>query len=123
MDLSDFEITIEPLDEKVTHANPSTGETEEAVEMKITWKHNTLDVSELNFYLRENHVNWNDKLNMREQEILNIWMEELGYDKQYYKISGKIITENGKIEDDSQVENWLKPNGIQSVEPTDVGEI
>ena len=117
MDISDFEIVVTALEEKVLHADPSTGEPTEANEMKITWKHNTLNVSEQSFYLREDPVAWQDKLNMREQDILNMWLEELGYDKKYYRVQDKKIVAIGKIEDDTQVQNWLKPNGMQIIEP------
>ncbi len=123
MDLSDFTITVVPLEGKVMHADPSTGETVEANEMLIKWKHNSLDVSELDFCLRENHVNWQDKLNMREQQILNTWMEELGYDKNYYIVQDKKIIELNKIESQEQVENWLQPNGTKVVDPVDLEQL
>lgn len=123
MDLSDFQITVEPLEEKVTHVDPATGENVEANEMRITWQHNTLSVSTLNFYLRENHPDWNDKLNMRERQILNTWMEELGYDKNYFHIKDKTIEETGKVKQQEQVDNWLQPNNTNVVAATEVEEI
>lgn len=149
MDLSDFEITTESLEQKVVYFVEAVEEvlyteedelpegveigdvkipyveayTAEANEMKITWKHNTLDVLERSLYLRENHVFWSDKVNNREREVLDEWMEELGYDKRYYRVHNKTIKEKGVIESEDQVNNWLQPNGTQVVEPIDVEQL
>lgn len=149
MDLSDFEITTESLEQKVVYFVEAVEEvlyteedelpedvevgdvkipyveayTAEANEMKITWRHNTLDVLERNLYLRENHAFWGDKVNNREREVLDEWMQELGYDKRYYRVHNKTIKEKGAIESEDQVNNWLQPNGTQVIEPIDVEQL
>lgn len=123
MDLSNFKITVQPLEQKVKHVNWNTGEIVESNEMKIMWKHLTLDVSEFDFYLRENHPNWSETLNIREQEILHIWMKELGYDELYFKVNGKTIEEKGKVKKQEQIDNWLQPNATTQLPAADVEEI
>ena len=122
MDLSDFTKKIEVLPEKVKHTDDDTGEDKEANEVCVTWKHNSLSVSELTFYLRENHEEFENKVNAREQEILNIWMQELGYDSKYYIIENKAIAEKGLVTDQGQIDTWKKPNPETHVpaEDTDV---
>jgi|TARA_A100000164_G_scaffold182727_1_gene162363 hypothetical protein len=110
MDLSDFTKKIEVLPEKVKHTDDDTGEDKEANEVCVTWKHNSLSVSELTFYLRENHEEFENKVNAREQEILKIWMQELGYDSKYYIIENKAIAEKGLVTDQGQIDTWKKPN-------------
>lgn len=122
MDLSDFTKKIEVLPEKVKHTDDDTGEDKEANEVCVTWKHNSLSVSELTFYLRENHEEFENKVNAREQEILKIWMQELGYDSKYYIIENKAIAEKGLVTDQGQIDTWKKPNPETHVpaEDTDV---
>lgn len=110
MDLSEFDKTIKPLPEKVLHVDKQTGNTIEAQEMEIVWKHKYLPVSELKFYIREDHEQWTDKVSAREQEILEIWMKELKYDSTYYRVENKIIVEKGKVTDQGQIDTWKKPN-------------
>tara|TARA_A100001011_G_scaffold381603_1_gene450356 strand:- start:1809 stop:2180 length:372 start_codon:yes stop_codon:yes gene_type:complete len=110
MDLSDFTKKIEILPEKVKHTDDDTGEDKESNEVCVTWKHNSLSVSELTFYLRENHEEFENKVNAREQEILKIWMQELGYDSKYYIIENKAIAEKGLVTDQGQIDTWKKPN-------------
>ena len=85
-------------------------------------KHNYLPVSELKFYLRENHDEFEHKINAREQEILEIWMKELKYDSKYYRVEDKIIKEIGEVTDQGQIETWKKPNPETHVpaEDTDI---
>lgn len=122
MDLSDFTKKIEVLPEKVKHTDDDTGEDKEANEVCVTWKHNSLSVSELTFYLRENHEEFENKVNAREQEILKIWMQELGYDSKYYIIENKAIAEKGLVTDQGQIDTWKKPNPETHVpaEDTDI---
>ena len=123
MDLSEFTKKIEVLPEKVRYVDEDTGEDKEGNEICITWKHNYLPVSELKFYLRENHDEFEHKINAREQEILEIWMKELKYDSQYFVVEDKKIKEVGKIEDDNQIQNWLHPNSQTVVPITEAEEI
>ena len=110
MDLSEFTKKIEVLPEKVRYTDEVTGEDKEGNEICITWKHNYLPVSELQYYVRENHDNFESKINAREQEILEIWMKELKYDSKYYRVEDKIIKEIGEVTDQGQIETWKKPN-------------
>ena len=123
MDLSEYTKKIEVLPDKVRHTDEDTGEDKEANEVCITWRHDYLPVSELKFYLRENHEEFKNKVQAREQEILEIWMKELKYDSRYFIVEDKKIKEKGKVEHQHQVENWLKPNSELSLEPTEVEEI
>ena len=123
MDLSEFTKKIEVLPEKVQHTDDDTGEDKEANEVCVTWKHNYLPVSELKFYLRENHEEFQNKTNAREQEILEIWMKELKYDTTKFIVEDKKIKEKGKVEEQHQVDNWLKPNSTLVLESTEVEEI
>ena len=122
MDLSEFTKKIEVLPEKVRYTDEVTGEDKEGNEICITWKHNYLPVSELQYYVRENHDNFESKINAREQEILEIWMKELKYDSKYYRVEDKIIKEIGKVTDQGQIETWKKPNPETHVpaEDTDI---
>ena len=122
MDLSEFTKKIEVLPEKVRYADEVTGEDKEGNEICITWKHNYLPVSELKYYVRENHDNFESKISAREQEILEIWMKELKYDSQYFMVVDKQIKEKGKVEQQHQIV-WLKPNSELVLEPTEVEEI
>jgi len=123
MDLSEFTKKIEVLPEKVQHTDDDTGEDKEANEVCVTWKHNYLPVSELKFYLRENHEEFQNKTNAREQEILEIWMKELKYDTTKFIVEDKKIKEKGKVEEQHQIDNWLKPNSTLVLESTEVEEI
>tara|TARA_Y100000813_G_scaffold99250_1_gene70862 strand:+ start:78 stop:449 length:372 start_codon:yes stop_codon:yes gene_type:complete len=123
MDLSEFTKKIEVLPEKVRYTDEVTGEDKEGNEICITWKHNYLPVSELKYYVRENHDNFESKINTREQEILEIWMKELKYDSRYFMVMDKQIKEKGKVEHQHQIDNWLKPNSELVLEPTEVEEI
>ena len=123
MDLSEFTKKIEVLPEKVRYVDEDTGEDKEGNEICITWKHNYLPVSELKYYVRENHDNFESKINAREQEILDIWMKELKYNSKYFIVEDKKIKELGKIEDDNQIQNWLHPNSQTVVPITEAEEI
>ena len=123
MDLSEFTKKIEVLPEKVRYTDEVTGEDKEGNEICITWKHNYLPVSELQYYVRENHDNFESKINAREQEILEIWMKELKYNSKYFIVEDKKIKELGKIEDDNQIQNWLHPNSQTVVPITEAEEI
>ena len=123
MDLSEFTKKIEVLPEKVQHTDDDTGEDKEANEVCVTWKHNYLPVSELKFYLRENHEEFQNKTNAREQEVLEIWMKELKYDTTKFIVEDKKIKEKGKVEEQHQIDNWLKPNSTLVLESTEVEEI
>ena len=118
MDLSEFTKKIEILPEKVQH-----GEGLEANEVCITWKHNYLPVSELKYYIRENHEQFESAVADREIEILEIWMKELKYDSKYFIVEDKKIKEKGKVEHQSQIDNWLKPNSERVLKPTEADEL
>ena len=123
MDLSDFTKTLNYLPDLVRYIDEETEEEKKAREVELTWKHNSLHVSELKFYLREGHEAWEDKIRTRENEILTMWMIELGYDPLYNIVKDKKITAIGKIETQEQVDNWLKPNSTAALKPTEVDKI
>ena len=118
MDLSDFTKTLKTMPDQVRYYDNASGEDKTANEIEITWKHNSLSVSELKFYLRENHEEFENKVQAREQEILEIWMKELKYDSRYFIVEDKKIKEKGKVEHQHQVETWLKPNSELSLDQT-----
>tara|TARA_X000001036_G_C20684518_1_gene807089 strand:+ start:1156 stop:1512 length:357 start_codon:yes stop_codon:yes gene_type:complete len=118
MDLSEYTKKIEILPEKVKHDEGS-----EANEVCITWKHNYLPVSELKYYIRENHAQFESAVADREREILEIWMKELKYDSQYFIVEDKKIKEKGKVEHQDQINNWLKPNSERVLKPTEADEL
>ena len=70
MDLSDFTKTLNYMPDLVRYFDEETKEDKTAKEVELTWKHNSLHVSELKFYLREGHEAWEDKIRTRENEIL-----------------------------------------------------
>ena len=110
MDLSDFTKTLNTMPSQVRYYDKASGEDKTANEIEITWKHNNLSVSELKFYLREGHEVWEDMVRTREEEILNTWMQELGYDPKYFVVIDKTIKEIGEITDQGQIDTWKKPN-------------
>lgn len=122
MDLSDFTKTLKTMPDQVRYYDNASGEDKTANEIEITWKHNSLSVSELKFYLREGHEAWGDIVRAREEEILNTWMQELGYDPKYFMVEDKTIKEIGEITDQGQIDTWKKPNPETHVpaEDTDV---
>lgn len=117
MDLSDFTKTLNFLPDLVRYTDDDTGEEKTAREVELTWKHNSLSVSELKFYLREGHEGWDDKIRMREQEILETWMKELKYDSMYYEVVDKKIKVIGQVETQDQIDEWLKPNPDGKLKP------
>ena len=122
MDLSNFTKTLNVMPEQVRYYDNVSEQDKTANEIEIIWKHNELPVSELKFYLREGHQNWDNMVAAREQEILEIWMKELKYDSIYYRVENKIIVERGKVTDQGQIDTWKKPNPETHVpaEDTDV---
>jgi hypothetical protein len=110
MDLSNFTKTLNIMPEQVRYYDEVSKEDKTANEIEIIWKHDYLPVSELKFYLREGHKEWDSTVAAREQEILEIWMKELKYDSTYYRVENKIIVEKGKVTDQGQIDNWKKPN-------------
>ena len=69
MDLSDFTKTTVVLPDKVNYYDEQDKQDKLANEVCITWKHNQLPVSELKFYIRENHEVFTNMVDDREQEI------------------------------------------------------
>lgn len=110
MDLSDFTKTTVVLPDKVNYYDEQDKQDKLANEVEITWKHNQLPVSELKFYIRENHEVFTNMVDDREQEILEIWMKELKYDPMYYSVIDKKIVTKGQIDSQEQIDEWLKPN-------------
>jgi hypothetical protein len=123
MDLSEFDKTLNIMPGQVHYYDEVAKEDKTANEIELTWKHKYLPVSELKYYLREGHKAWDDMVAAREQEILEIWMKELKYSSVYFKVIDKKIIEKGKVEGEKQIENWLKPNASNVLEPTEVEEI
>ena len=122
MDLSNFTKTLNVMPDQVLYYDKVSEQDKTANEIEIIWKHNELSVSELKFYLREGHKEWDSIVAAREQEILEIWMQELGYDSTYYRVENKIIVEKGKVTDQGQIDTWKKPNPETHVpaEDTDI---
>ena len=123
MDLSEYDRTLKHLPDKVRYFDEQSKEDKLAHEIEITWKHKYLPVSELKYHVRENHELWEEMISNREQEILEIWMKELKYDSTYFHVENKVIKEKGKVEDEKQRQNWLKPNHERVVKPTAVDKI
>lgn len=125
VDLSDFSTSIAYMPDKVKYFDETDNQDKETRECEITWKHNTLDLPELKYYVRENHESWNDHMAVRQKEILTEWLVLLGYDQEQYSFNDqtKIFTINGSVTDTDQVEKWLKPNGQQDLAPITVEEI
>ena len=118
MDLSDFTKTLNYLPDLVRYFDEETKEDKTAREVELTWKHNSLSVSELKFYLREGHEAWDDRIRTRENEILTMWMIELGYDPLYHRIKDKKIIVRGQVETQEQIDEWLKPNSGNKLKVT-----
>tara|TARA_B100000123_G_C25694474_1_gene412384 strand:- start:56 stop:448 length:393 start_codon:yes stop_codon:yes gene_type:complete len=112
VDLSDFSVSISYMDELVRYFDETDNQDKEARECEITWKHNTLDVSTLKFYLRENHEAWDSYIAGRQIEILTEWFKELGHDPLYYSLDRDTKTFNltGAVETKEKADEWLKPN-------------
>lgn len=123
MNLSEYDKTLKHLPDKVRYFDEQSKEDKLAYEIEITWKHKSLPVSELKYYIRENHEMWTEMVNNREQEILEIWMKELKYDSLHYVVKDKKITAKGQVETQEQVNNWLKPNATAELNPTEVDKI
>ena len=124
IDLSDFTVSISYMDEMVRYFDETDNQDKEARECEVTWTHNTLSLTPKKYYLRENHVYWESNIAGRQIEILEEWLEELGHDPKEYDLDRdtKIFKLKGKLNDE-QVQNWLKPNGQQTLNSTTVGEI
>ena len=124
IDLSDFTVSISYMAEMVRYFDEEDEKDKEARECEVTWTHNTLSLTPKKYYLRENHVYWESNIAGRQIEILEEWLEELGHDPKEYDLDRdtKIFKLKGKLNDE-QVQNWLKPNGQQTLNPTTVGEI
>jgi len=124
MDLSDFDKTVTIQPDQVVYQD-SNGDTQTANATLITWKHNSLSVTDKTYYLREGHEKYDSKVLGRENLILEEWMVELGYDPLYYHVNyeTKTIKEINKIEDQAQIDKWLKPNAVSELDPTAAEEI
>tara|TARA_R100000742_G_C4182678_1_gene17278 strand:+ start:74 stop:445 length:372 start_codon:yes stop_codon:yes gene_type:complete len=117
MDLSEYDRTLKYLPDKVRYFDEQSKEDKLAYEIEITWKHKYLPVSELKYHVRENHELWEEMVNNREQEILEIWMKELKYNSLHYKVVDKKIVAKGKVETQDQIDEWLKPNPGGKLKP------
>ena len=98
VDLSDFTISISYMDDKVKYFDETDNQDKEARECEITWTHNSLSVTPLKYYLRENHENWESDIANRQMEILTDWFKELGYDPLYYNLDRETKTWNIKAQ-------------------------
>ena len=55
----------------------------------------------------------------------SMWLEQNGYDEAYYGVhwdTGEVYDKQ-RVTDATQIDKWRKPNAVQVVPPTDVGEI
>lgn len=120
IDLSDFTVSISYMDEMVRYFDETDNQDKEARECEITWTHNTLSVTPLKYYLRENHEYWESNIAGRQLEILTEWLTELGHDPRYYDLNRdtKIFTVIGEVKNEKQKDRWLKPNPANIVPPT-----
>lgn len=74
------------------------------------------------FYLRDKHVDWDDKQKEALNKFLHEWFDELGYDALQYYIDTTTaeIIEKDRVEEETK-NKILKPNS--EVPVTEVGEI
>jgi len=123
MDISDFTKTTRYMPNDAFYFDEETNETKTAKVVETTWSHHNEKLSDFTFCLRENHEDYQNKVNGEEQRIMEKWFAELGYNEDIYIIKDWIIKEKYKIEDEEQIQNWLKPNGAQVVESKDAETI
>ena len=63
-----------------------------------------------------------DKANGITREM---WLEQNGYDEAYYGVDYETgeLYEKHRVTDEAQIDKWRKPNALQVLPPTEVGEI
>jgi len=78
------------------------------------------------YYLRDNHVRWDEMQRQQEQKIHKEWLEELGYNTKYTQVdynTHEVITNHVSILKNHSLEDVLKPNGITKLSKTTSEEI
>mgnify|MGYP001289820719 CR=1 FL=1 len=123
MDLSDFTKTTKYMPDEVVYLDKASNTTQIAKVVETTWTPSNNSLSVYTFCLRENHEDYQNKVNAEEQKIMQKWFTELGYDEDTHIIRDWIIKDKYKIEEEEQIQNWLKPNAPDVVDPTEVEEI
>ena len=114
--LGDFTFTEEETGEIV--------QPDDSKEIKWTWAHKTLSVTTLSFCCRQGHEEYEEMKKSREQMVLTEWAGELGYlaPEYYVDPDTKTIVPSARVNAE-QTENWLKPNGRNTVTATTPEEI
>ena len=112
-------------EEMCRYFDDETGEEGESPLMELTLTPNNSDLTIKTFSIRKNRKGFDDEIHHFEWVALNDWMTELGLNHETYYADHEtlLVKEKGKIEDKTQIQNWLKPNGIQAVEPKDAETI
>tara|TARA_X000001036_G_scaffold68943_1_gene60084 strand:- start:4195 stop:4566 length:372 start_codon:yes stop_codon:yes gene_type:complete len=112
-------------EEMCRYVDDETGEEGESPLMELTLTPNNSDLTIKTFSIRKNRKGFDDEIYHFEWVALNDWMTELGLNHETYYADHEtlLVKEKGKIEDQTQIQNWLKPNGIQAVEPKDAETI
>jgi hypothetical protein len=112
-------------EEMCRYVDDETGEEGESPLMELTLTPNNSDLTIKTFSIRKNRKGFDDEIHHFEWVALNDWMTELGLNHETYYADHEtlLVKEKGKIEDKTQIQNWLKPNGIQAVEPKDAETI
>ena len=112
-------------EEMCRYVDDETGEESESPLMELTLTPDNSDLTTKTFSMRKNRKSFDDECHHFEFLSLNDWMTELELSHEIYYADSKTLTvkEKGKIEDQTQIQNWLKPNGIQVVEPKDAETI
>ena len=105
MDLSDFTKTTRYMPDEVVYLDKASNTTQIAKVVETTWTPSNNSLSVYTFCLRENHEDYQNKVNGEEQKIMQKWFTELGYDEDTHIIRDWIIKDKYKIEEEEQIQN------------------
>lgn len=105
--------------EMCRYVDDETGEEGESPLMELTLTPDNSDLTIKTFSMRKNRKGFDDEIHHFEWVALNDWMTELELSHEIYYADTKTLTvkEKGKIENETKIEKWLKPNGAKVVEP------
>jgi hypothetical protein len=117
--------TLVETEEMCRYVDDDTGEEGASPLMDLTLTPDNSDLTIKTFSIRKNRKSFDDEIHHFEWVALNDWMTELELNHETYYADNKTLTvkEKGKIEDETQIQNWLKPNGMLTVEPIDAETI
>ena len=112
-------------EEMCRYVDDDTGEEGESPLVELTLRPDNSELTVKTFVMRKNRSGFVDECHHFEWVALNDWMTELNLNREKYHADYATLTvqKNGKIEDEQQIQNWLKPNGRQVVEPIDAETI